>query len=54
MSTTEEQKKMDPIEQMRHQVCEELQGSVTIVGKVSFFFLLFGSGDLFFSVCFWS
>jgi hypothetical protein len=25
---------MDPIEQMRQQVCEELQGSVTIVGKI--------------------
>lgn len=24
---------MDPIEQMRQQVCEELHGSVTIVGK---------------------
>lgn len=24
---------MDPIEQMRQQVCEELHGSVTVVGK---------------------
>lgn len=26
---------MDPIEEMRQQVSEELQGSVTIVGKLS-------------------
>ena len=25
---------MDPIEQMRQQVCEELHGAVTIVGKL--------------------
>jgi len=24
---------MDPIEQMRQQVCEELHGAVTIIGK---------------------
>lgn len=25
---------MDPIEQMRQQVCEELHGAVTIIGKL--------------------
>jgi hypothetical protein len=29
---------MDPIEQMRHQVCEELHGSVTIIGKLLYRF----------------
>jgi hypothetical protein len=38
MSTNTEKKQLDPIEEMRHEVCKELQGSVTIVGKFSLYF----------------
>ena len=46
---------MDPIEEMRQQVSKELQGSVTIVGKLvilkrNAFFLPTFSRSLFFSL----